>query len=120
MLRGTFKATLATAAVALVAAAPAGAQEQGDQNRADQAGQTPREFCKQFATPRTADFRECVELAARALRRAENGDHSGGDASIRAEGAPGRFCQSNGAQPESEAFRDCVRVAAKARRAARD
>ncbi len=120
MLRGTFKASIATAAVALVAAAPAGAQEQGDQNRADQAGQTPRQYCKQWATPRTPDFRDCVVPAARALRRAENGDHSGGDASIRAQGAPGRFCQSNDAQPRSEAFRGCVRFATKARRAARD
>ncbi len=120
MLRGTFKASIATAAVALVAAAPAGAQEQGGENRADQSGQTPRQFCKQFATPRTADFRDCVVLAARALRKGENGSQRGGDASIRAEGAPGRFCQSNGFQPKSEAFRDCVRVAARARGAARD
>lgn len=117
--RGIFKASVAAASVALVAAAPAGAQEQGDKNRAEQAGQTPPEYCKQFAVPRTADFRECVVLAARALRKGENGDQSGGNPNIRATGAPGRFCQSNGSQPKSEAFRDCVRVAAKARRAAR-
>lgn len=120
MLRRSATTTAVAAAIAALAV-PAVAQA-GDDNRNQRAEQAPGYFCKQQgAEPRTQEFRDCVRLAAKARRQAENGDQSGGNPNAHRRGALGRFCQSgeDGADPRSEAFRDCVRTAAKARRAAR-
>lgn len=117
MLKQVIRTTALGAAFAALAV-PAAAQEQGDQNRSERAHGAPGYFCKQSgAEPRSQEFRDCVQLAAKARRQAQNGDQSG-NANVRASGAPGRFCQANGAEPRSEAFRECVQTAAKARRAA--
>ncbi len=114
----------ALAAGAALGAVPALAAEE----RNARAAGAPGYFCKQQAPPNVKPqqpaFRECVRLAAQGRRQAERGDKSGGRPNVRAQGAPGRFCQADrgeveGADPGSEAFRLCVRKAAQARRAVR-